>query len=224
MRRLLLALAAFLALAGVPSLAAAQQVFDYRIVHPTWGDIGTYRNVVTQDGDRTTVQTQLHVLVKIIGITAFQQDGVRTEQWSKDRLVGIEATTNTNGETLQFHGAAQGDGFLVTTATGSSIAPANVHPSNPWSRMSLNSDMMMNTKTGYFYPVNVSNSGKQAVALGGSVRQLQQFDVVGPKHDIVWLDDSGTVAGFRIEQNGALIDFVLNPAAAPNNQLSAAPQ
>jgi hypothetical protein len=224
MRRLFLALAAFVVLAGAPSLAAAQQVLDYRIIHPTWGDIGTYQNVITQDGDRTTVQTQLHVLVKIIGISAFQQDGVRTEQWKKDRLVAIDATTNTNGDTLKFHGEAQGDGFVVNEADGTTgTAPANVHPTNPWSRMSMNSDTMMNTKTGEFYPVNVSNSGKQAVALGGNVQQVQQFDVVGRKHDIVWLDDSGVVVGFRIEQNNTPIDFILKPAAASPNQLSSTP-
>src|SRR5260370_11812313 len=127
---------------------AARVVYAYRVRHPTYGDIGTYTNVVDRAGDDPNGRTELEVAVNAIGIVMYRQEARRTEHWRNDRLVSFESVTVTNGDKLEVHGEARDGGFAITTPSGTVVAPSNVHPSNPWSAMVLNTDYMMSTKTG----------------------------------------------------------------------------
>ena len=191
------------------SANASRQIYEYRIVHPTFGNIGTYTNIIDKIGDKTKVTTELHVAVKLLGIVLFRQEAERTERWLGNRMIAFQGVTTTNGTALEVHGEAQGDGFVITTPKGVFTAPANVHPSNPWSLKVFDSDTMMSTKTGEFFPVTVSNSGQDDVAIDGADLKLHRYDIVGRKHDIVWLDDGGVPVAFEIEQDSKQIEFQL---------------
>jgi hypothetical protein len=196
------------ALAAGPARAASE-VYAYRVIHPTYGEIGTYTNIVDRSGDDTDVQTELKVAVRKIGIVVYRQEARRAEHWRNDRLVSFEGVTITNGNKLEVHGEARQGGFAITTPSGTVMAPGNVHPSNPWSAMVLDTDYMMSTKTGRLVHVRVSGGEERAVALAGSTRRLHQYEIVGDKHQFVWLDERGTPVAFRTEEDGAPVDFVL---------------
>ena len=115
----------------------------------------------------------------------------------------------TNGDKLEVRGEARGNGFAITTPSGTVMAPGNVHPSNPWSAMVLKTDYMMSTKTGRLTHVRVSGGEEEAVALAGSTMRLHQYEIVGDKRQFVWLDSSGTPVAFRTEEDGAQVDFIL---------------
>ena len=190
---------------------AAREVYTYRVVHPTYGDIGTYTNTVDRSGDDAKVQTELKIAVKKIGIVVYRQEARRAEHWRNDRLVSFDGVTVTNGSKLEVHGEARDNGFAITTPSGTQIAPGNVHPSNPWSAMVLKTDYMMSTKTGRLTHVRVSGGEEEAVALAGSTMRLHQYEIVGDKRQFVWLDSRGTPVAFRTEEDGAQVDFVLAP-------------
>jgi Family of unknown function (DUF6134) len=199
--------------AGVMMLApaawASQTVYEYHIEHPRYGDIGTYTNVVQDQGGGTEVHSDLRVAVKILGIVMFREEGTRTEEWRGNRLVGFNATTDTNGDTITVHGEAKGDAFVLTTPTGTIDAPPQVHPSNPWAAHVLDTDFMMSTKTGHVERVSVTGGKVEPVTFDGKQFQLHHYDVVGTKHQQVWLDDQGTVVAFRTEEDGSPVDFIL---------------
>jgi len=205
----LCALSFLVAMAG--SGQAAADTYVYRVIHPTYGEIGTYTNIVDRNGDATDVRSELRVAVRILGITVYRQEARRMEHWRHDRLISFQGVTLTNGNPLEVHGEARADGFAITTPSGTVLAPTNVHPSNPWSAMVLNTDMMMSTRTGRLIPVRVSGGEVEPVALGGATMSLHQYDVVSDKHQLVWLDDRGTPMGFRTVEDGEPIDFVLSP-------------
>lgn len=211
--RLIVLACVVLAAAGSPA-HAARQVYQYRVLHPTYGDIGSYTNVVDRAGDDTSVQTELKIAVKAVGIVVYRQEARRTEHWRNDRLVSFQGVTVTNGDTLEVRGEARDGGFAITTPAGTVMAPGNVHPSNPWSPMVLNTDYMMSTKNGRLIHVRVSGGEEEAVALNGNTMRLHQYEIVGDKRQLVWLDNRGTPVAFRTEENGSLIDFVLAPQAA----------
>jgi Family of unknown function (DUF6134) len=191
---------------------ASREVYTYRVLHPTYGDIGTYTNTVDRSGDDAQVETELKIAVRKIGIVVYRQEARRAEHWRNDRLLSFESVTVTNGTKLEVRGEARDNGFAITTPSGTQIAPGNVHPSNPWSAMVLKTDYMMSTKTGRLTHVRVSGGEEQAVALAGSTMRLHQYEIVGDKRQFVWLDGSGTPVAFRTEEEGAPVDFVL---AAP---------
>jgi hypothetical protein len=201
-------LAAALGSVGTTALADPL-VYEYRIVHPTYGDIGTYANIVSRSGGQTRVETKLHIAVRAFGATLFEEEAARREYWQGDRLISFEGVTDTNGKRLEVRGEARDGGFAITTPTGTTIAPPNVHPSNPWSAEVLDTDMMMSTKTGKLSKVRVIPEGRTQAAPGITGRDLRRYEIDGDKRQYVWLDDRGVPVAFRTEEEHAPIDFIM---------------
>jgi hypothetical protein len=189
---------------------ATETVYNYHIEHSSYGDIGTYSNTVRTDGDRAEVRSQLHVIVKILGMVVHREDADRTEIWKGDRLVRFDGVTDTNGKEIRIHGEAQGDNFVVTGPEGTNVVPGDVHPSNPWSPMVFNTDMMLSPKNGRVEKVSVAAASNYTpVIFDGQQKLLKRFDVVGQEHDKVWLDEKGTPYAFQTVQEGETVDFVM---------------
>jgi hypothetical protein len=203
--------AALLLAAGAlarPANAAAQS-YEYRVIHPRYGNIGTYVNVVDRVGDDTEVKTELKIAVRMLGIVVYRQEAHRVERWHGQRLVAFDGVTVTDGDKLEVHGEAGDGGFLISNPAGTLKAPANVHPSNPWSTMVLNSNAMMSTRTGRLIPVRVSGGEVQSVALGGSMLRLHQYQIDGFTRDFAWFNDQGIPVAFRSDEHGTMVDFLL---------------
>ena len=200
--------------------APQPQTFLYEVEHPTYGKVGTYSNTVARDGNGMEVTTKLHVADKMLGIPLFHQDADRLEQWQNGRLVAFHSDTNDNGKEIDVVGKAQGDAFVIQSPLGTFTAPARVHPSNPLGLQSLKTDVMMGTKTGKIDKVVITDTGETNVTFDGRPLRLHQFFVDSDKHQVVWLDDKGIVAGFQTEEDGTRITFILksndqNTAAQP---------
>lgn len=208
MRGSIVALVCGVLLAASPALAE-QQTFEYRVEHPTYGDIGTYTNIISRNGDDVLVQTQLHIAVKVLGITMFRQDAQRFERWRNDRFVGFDGLTVTNGDKVQVRGEARGNNFAITTDKGTILAPGNVHPSNPWSPMVLDGRVVMSTRNGQVLPARVSGGEEETVAFNGNTQRLRQYEIYTDKQQFVWFDDRGIPVAFRTQEKGTPIDFVL---------------
>ncbi len=200
------ALSAFAA----PGASAASQVLSYNVEHPTYGNIGTYTNTVSQNGNNTSVRTDLHISVKMIGIPMFHQDATRDEQWQNQRLVGFRSQTDDNGTNINVTGKTNGTNFVINSSTnGNLTAPPQVHPSNPWAPFILQTDTMMSTKTGKISPVVVKDTGDVMMTFNGRQMRVRQWFVDDDKHQVVWIDDRGVVVAFQTEEQGAAINFVL---------------
>ena len=215
--RSLFCLAVSLAAASLladPPARAADTVYQYRIEHPTYGDIGTYSNYIKDFGDHSEVDTELHVAVKLLGVVVHREDATRSEIWQGDRLVRFDGVTDTNGTNIKIHGEAQGDSFVVTTPDGTVTAPARVHPSNPWAKMVLRTDVLMSTKSGQIDKVTVSDLGIEQVTFDGKDMRLKRYDIVDTKRQSVWFDDRGTPIAFRTVEDNTPIDFVLSSPPA----------
>src|SRR5437762_332941 len=114
-----------LMLAVVPSSQAGQLVYEYKVKHPQFGDVGTYTNTIDQSGDQTTVRTKINVQVKFLGMTAYRQEAERNESWRGGRLAAFQGTTVINGNRTEIRGQAQGDTFVVEGPKGTFVAPAD---------------------------------------------------------------------------------------------------
>jgi hypothetical protein len=207
--------AALFALAPLGAARAATQVFTYTVEHPTYGNIGTYTNTVSQDGNAAEVRTDLHIAVKVIGIPLFHQDATREEHWANQRLVGFQSATDDNGTKIDVTGKADADSFTIqSSAIGAVNAPPQVHPSNPWAPFILQTDMMMSSKTGKVLPVVVRDTGEVTMTFDGRPMRVHQWFVDDDKHQVVWIDDRGIIVAFQTQEEGAAINFVLTSDAA----------
>src|SRR5689334_9309502 len=82
---------------GAAPADAAREVYTYRVIHPTYGEIGTYTNTVERSGNDATIQTELKIAVRKIGIVVYRQEARRAEHWRNDKLLSFEGVTVTNG-------------------------------------------------------------------------------------------------------------------------------
>ena len=201
--------------AALQNAHAATQVLTYNVEHPTYGNIGTYTNTVSQNGKNADVRTDLHIAVKMIGIPMFHQDATRAEQWQDQRLVGFRSQTDDNGTNINVTGKADGTNFIINSSTNGNLsAPQQVHPSNPWAPFVLQTDVMMSTKTGKISPVVVKDTGEVMVTFDGRTMRVHQWFVDDDKHQVVWIDDRGVVVAFQTEEQGAAINFILKNDSA----------
>ena len=197
------------------SAHAATQVLTYNVEHPTYGNIGTYTNTVSQNGTMAEVKTDLHIAIKMIGIPLFHQDATRDEQWQNQRLVAFRSTTDDNGTNINVTGKADAKNFVITSSSnGNLTAPPQVHPSNPWALFVLKTDAMMSTKTGKISPVIVKDTGEVMATFDGRQMRVHQWFVDDDKHQVVWIDDRGVVVAFQTEERGDQINFVLKNQTA----------
>ncbi len=202
------------------AMPAETEVLTYNVEHPTYGNIGTYTNTVTQIGNTTDVRTDLHIAVKVIGIRMFHQDATREERWNNHQLVSFKSTTDDNGTQIGVTGKADGNAFHInSTADGVLTAPPQVHPSNPWAPFVLQTDTMMSTKSGKVTNVVVRDTGVVTMNFDGKQERVHQWFVDDDKHQVVWIDDRGVVVAFQTEEQGSPINFVLRSqtAAAPGS-------
>ena len=203
---------------------ADTQSYTYAVEHPTFGRIGTYTNIVEQSGSCTHVVSLLHIAVRMLGFVVYRQDATRSEDWRRGRLVAFRSVTTTNGNSLEVSGEARGNAFVITTPTGTTVAPADVRPSNPWSPAILRARVMMSTKSGQIEDVRVTGGDETAVTFDGTTRFLHRYVIDGRKRGVVWLDDRSVPIAFRLWQQDTPIQLVLVSPAVPLDQTAMGPR
>jgi hypothetical protein len=189
--------------------AEAPQIFEYRVNHALYGDIGTYKNVVERRGDTVAVRSTLDIAVRFLGLPVYREAGERLERWHGDRLIEFRSVTHKNGEKLEVTGEARDDTFVIKGPAGIAKAPRDVSPSNPWSVKMLNAETMMSTSTGKFMPARVKGGIEDIVLFNGKPRKLRRFDVESDKQEYVMLDERDIAVVFGTEDNGSRVEFVL---------------
>lgn len=201
-------------LATGATVARAAEIYSYTVRHPTFGDIGTYTDRVEREGDVWRVETTLHVAVRVLGVVVHREDADRVAVWHAGRLISFHGLTTTNGTPLEIAGVAQDGGFAVTTPAGTTIAPADVVPSDPWQAGRAvglpPTAVMLSTKTGRLGAVHASAGEPTRLSLHGVELAVRHYVFSGDQRQDVWVDATGTPVRFRSIENDVPIDFELS--------------
>jgi len=204
--------------------AAADEVYTYRVMHPTFGDVGSYIDRVSRSGDSWQIVTKLHVVVRVLGIVLHREDADRTEVWRDGRLMRFQSVTTVNGDRYDVQGEARDNGFVVTAPTGVKVAPADVVPTEPWAARTSGSGVMMSTKTGKLETVANIHVEDSVIPVLGVEVPTRHYVISTDKRQDVWKDARGVPVLFRTAETFGAIDFVLvaetsspDPAKAGSN-------
>lgn len=189
--------------------SASQQVYTYAVIHPVYGEIGTFTDTIDCTADLTRIDTHLRVAVRVLGIVAYREESDTTEVLQGNRLVTLLSSTNKDGTHIDVRGKAQGERFLVTATSGSMAAPADVAPSDPWVLKHTGIGMVVSTSTGKLVNIRVSGGEQTVISVHGVDVTTRHFLIVGDKRQEVWLDDHDIPVMFRTMEHGTPIDFVL---------------
>jgi hypothetical protein len=186
------------------------QMLRYHVNHAIYGDIGTYSNTVERTGDTTTVLTEAHFKVSLLGIVVHREDAQRQERWRGDRLVFFHGITTKNGQPLEVRGEAHGDSFIIASPRGTVIAPADIHPANPWSANFLGSDTMMRVDTGAIEPVRIGGGAETTITIHGATLRTRQYEIDGKTRYRIWLSDAEQVpVMFSVDDDSGEVTFTL---------------
>ena len=207
---------ACMALLGVmiwPCVAAsaATETYSYTVTHAKYGPMGTYDRTVNSAGAVTTAQSRLRTIVKILGIVVHREDADQTEIWRGGQLVSFHSVTTVNGSPLIVHGEVHGDHFVITTPSGTAVAPLDIAPSDPWS-FKVGRGTVVSIKSGKIDPVNVTGGEAERVVVRGvsiPVRHYHVNTATQPDKWAVWLDAKGLPIKFQSLEHGADVDFVM---------------
>jgi Family of unknown function (DUF6134) len=210
------------------ALAANRETYTYKIEHPRFGDIGTYTDTLERDGDTLRIDTQMHAVVRILGIVVHREEANRTEFWRGDRLISFHSVTTINGQPIKVEGEATGNAFVITSPSGTVVGPANVYPSSPWTaRLTGDTkidqrDTLMSTKTGKLQTVQALGGEKAVISLNGTKLPVRHYEFLTNKRQDVWLGRNGVPVRFSTVENGTPIEFVLTAANPPLDSSSTA--
>jgi len=205
--------------AGICPALAGQQVYVYSVMHPLYGDIGTFTDRIDRNSISTRIDSQLRIAVTFLGVVAFRQDSDTTEIMHGDRLVSLQSVTDKDGQHLEVHGKIQGDRFVVIATGGSYDGPAAIAPSDPWVLNRTGDETVVFTDTGRIIKMHVSGGGYEMVSVNGTSVSARHFIVMGDRQQEVWLDDQEIPIMFRTVEDGTAIDFMLQnvPSMAGGN-------
>src|ERR1035437_448732 len=203
-------------IAGARPALAGQQVYIYSVVHPIYGEIGTWTDTIDRSPEATRIDSRLRIAVNVLGIVVSRQETDTSEIMHGNRLVSLQSVTEKDGQHFEVHGETQGDQFVVNATAGSFTGPATIAPSAPWVLKRTGEQTVVFTDTGRITNMYISGGDYDTISVNGASVSARHFVVMGDKRQEVWLDNREIPVMFRTIENGTPIDFMLqNTAAAP---------
>ena len=189
--------------------SAAPRTYTYTVEHPPYGAIGTYTDTIDQDGEAKRIDTRVRVAVRVLGIVVHREEADRTERWRGNHLVSFQSTTTVNGKTIEVCGEARGDGFVVTSPSGTVIAPLNVYTASPWSAGLPMPATMVVPGDGKVEPAQVTGGEMTVTSVYGAEIAVRHYEIVGTNRYDVWSSRSGVPIRFRSDGRSGVTEFVL---------------
>ncbi len=219
---------AFIAALSMSSAADAElRTYIYMVEHPLYGNIGTYTDAVDDSDGVTRIDSRLRVVVRMMGFVIYREEADRSEIWHGLRLVSFDSATDKGGHLIRVAGEARDGGFYVTSASGTTLAPADVAPSDPWALKRVGAGVVVSTSSGRIDNVDVTGGEAASISMQGVLTPTRHFHVRTEtqvdKWEI-WFDQQGVPVKFRSLEAGTPIDFVIEsmppPAARPPDPIT----
>lgn len=172
-------------------------------------DIGYATVDVQREGDRTIVETETRMRVKVLFFTAFRFEHTTREVWHDGQLVRLETSTYDDGAEFAVTAARNGDGLDVSGPKGDYSAPAGVLPTTYWNPATRDQSKLLNTRKGDVIDVEIVDKGTVDSADAVAPRGAKHFLIDGPKTDfnVFYCGVSQTWCGLQFETRGSDIAY-----------------
>ena len=169
--------------------------------------LGSHELTFAQQGDRLTVQAEVNLIYKLLGITLYHYSHHCTETWEGGQVVALETRTDDNGKPHHLSARRTSAGLEVQASdTPRYVAPANALPATHWNQHELDGPWI-NTQDGRLFHPRVNPEGTEAIsAAGGRKIEARRYDVSGDVQMVMWYDRVGW-AGLSFERGGSPIRY-----------------
>ena len=119
-------------------------------------EIGSQRFQLRREDGLMRLETEAQFDVKILLATIYRYEHRNVEIWEDGCLVGIESSTDANGDPFFVSGRRQEGFFAVEATTGAERLPECVMTFAYWNPRFLESPRLLNTQNGEYVEVEVS--------------------------------------------------------------------
>jgi len=173
-------------------------------------EIGTHEIEMKSNGDRTEVEIETDVAVKLAFITVYNFEHEGHEVWQGGRLVSYESRTDDDGTDKSLRARAAGEGLAVDGSAVKRTAPDSVIPGSLWNRATVTQSKLMNSLDGSEMAITVNDLGDEDVVAGGKTLRARHYALTGDLQREVWYDSAGRLVKVQFSgSDGSDIQYLL---------------
>ena len=183
--------------------------------------IGYHRVNIDRVDNTKTVHTRASFDVRILFIPVYSYEHETRERWEDNCLVDINSTTDDNGEDYFISSLKKEDRLAVETRNGTVSLGGCVRTFAYWDVDLLNSQRLLNTQTGEYEPVSVSDKGTGLLKIDDEQIEARHFRLVAADLtiDLWYTKDMHWLALESVTESGAVLRYL--PEKLPELALDA---
>jgi hypothetical protein len=174
--------------------------------------VGKHLFTVSEADGVKRVQSDASFKVRILFILAYRYEHRAAESWADNCLVGIDASTNANGERTDVSGQKAGAGFLIENGAGPTELPQCVMTFAYWNHEFLDQSRLLNPQTGEYVDVQVEKVGDEILAVRGHPVAATRFKLTSNEVDVtLWYSSNNEwLALESVAKGGHIIRYELS--------------
>ena len=194
---------------AIASGNVAQQSWKFRVLLDD-KPIGFHQVTVERESDKKTVYTQADFDVRFMYIPVYSYNHETREVWEDGCLVNIASTTDDNGDDYFINSQKQQQAFILQTQDGTQSLGGCVRSFAYWDINLLRSNKLLNTQTGQYQPVTITDLGNDTFTLEQKEIDARHFRLVveGKAIDLWYTQDMQWLALESVTESGAVLRYL----------------
>jgi hypothetical protein len=172
--------------------------------------IGYHKVAIDRIDNRKTVRTQANFDVRILFIPVYSYEHETRERWEDNCLVGIDSKTDDNGDAYFISSQESGDQLALETQDGKTAIDGCVRTFAYWDVELLKSERLLNTQTGEYEPVSVTDLGTGVLSIDDEEIRARHFRLVAADMtiDLWYTNDMHWLALESVTESGAVLRYL----------------
>ena len=196
-------------IASTQSVGEGKQSWKFRVMLDDT-PIGYHKVSINRANDRKTVHTQANFDVRILFIPVYSYEHETRELWEDNCLVGIDSRTDDNGDAYFISSIDSEEEFALETQDGVFSLDGCVRTFAYWDVELLKSERLLNTQTGVYEPVSVTDLGTGELLLDDERIEARHFRLVSRDMtiDLWYTKDMQWLALESVTESGAVLRYL----------------
>ncbi len=205
-----IAMVASFIMMGVTQPVSAGQIDEYQFrVFLDGDEIGTHRVELKRQGDQKEVSIEANFDVKILFVNVYSYRHSNSETWKGQCLNNINARTDANGDDFFVVTRDNNQGLRLSTHDGDKQLEGCVRSFAYWDPRLLRTERLLNSQTGEYVPVSISELGAEAIELNGTKVTANRYQLIAENDviDLWYANGNRWVALESKTENGMTIRY-----------------
>ena len=174
-------------------------------------EIGYHHFQLAGHGETRQLKSVASFEYKLLFVRLFHYEHENRETWNGDCLETINSKTDANGKPFQFEGRREAGEFRMADAQGGESLPECVMSFAYWNPAFLEQSRLLNTQSGEFQDVTVSEPVYEELEIRGELRPSYRYSLAAGalKLDLWYSPDRQWLALESEVEGGRTLRYVL---------------